>query len=181
MSPQPGLRSTDEPSLASVLQHMLERDSRNTETMQLVLQRLGDQGGALQGLQLEVSRLVTIAEKQVSYNERQLAIDERTAGYRDRIERAEERIENLTTGAAGGKGAMRVLVVMLSVGFPALLGLFTYFNATLIDKIADAKTDALSAVAELKERHTADMVTATAQREAIRADVRELQQARAMK
>lgn len=178
MGPQVGLRATDEPSLAAVIQHMLERDSRNAETMQLVLQRLGDQGGALQGLQMEVSRLVAIAEKQTQYNERQLAMDERTAGYRDRIERAEERIETLTTGAAGGKGATRVLVVMLSLGFPAILGLFTYFNSTLIDRIGDVRTDAFAAIAEVKERHTADMATAAAQREAIRADVKELQQAR---
>lgn len=178
MSPQPGHQLPDEPTLASVIQHLLARDDRNAETMQLVLQRLGDQGGVLQSLQLEMSRLAAVAEKQVQYNERQLAIDERTAGYQARIDRMEEKVATLSADGAASKGATRVLAGVLGLGGPALLALFTYFNATLVDRIADARADAAVAVAELKERHTADMATATAQREAIRADVRELQQTR---
>lgn len=185
----------DEPTLASVMSQLLERDQRNAETSALMLQRQSDQNVAIQGLQAEVGRLVEIAQRQQAYNERQVALAEQMNSHAKTFARLFEEInaeraarvklqdqnETQAREIASAQGATRMLAWLVGLGMPFLVTLGGFIYSTMTDQIVDARSDAAAAITDVKERHTSDMAAATAQREALRADVRELQQARAVK
>lgn len=170
MSPQAGHRNGDEPTLASVLTILLERDQRTQETAQLMLQRQADQNAAIQGLQSEVSRLIEIAKQQQSYNERQIQLAEQLAGQtqaaqsdRNAREKVNEKVDGLVIEVAGARGGTRMLGWLVGLSAPMFVLLLGAAWSNLSDRIAEVKTDGAR------------------EREAIKADVRELQQVRAVK
>jgi hypothetical protein len=185
----------EEPTLAAVLQQLLNRDERHAETAALMLQRQSDQNVAIQGLQAEVARLVQIADRQAAYNERQIALAEQMNSHARTFDRAFEEIEQerrahgklkeandvLSKEIARAQGGTRMLQWLVGLGMPFLVVLGGFIYSTMTAQINDARADSAAAIADLKERETADVAAAYAQREALRADVRELQQARTVR
>lgn len=164
MSLQPGHRGDDEPTLATMLKALLDRDSRQAETAQLMLQRQADQNVAIQGLQGEVSRLIEIAKQQQTYNERQIQLAEQLAAQtqaaqadRQAREKVDEKVDGLAIDVAGARGGTRMLGWIVGISAPLLVSLLFVAYTALSDRIAETKADAAR------------------EREAIRADIRELQ------
>lgn len=144
MSPPLGV--ADEQTLGAVLKQMLDRDERYAETSALVLQRLSDHSGSLQGLQMEVGRLVDLAKQQTSYNERQIQLAEQMAGSKERFDRIDAEFlkaasERAAQGSqiAEGRGALKMLTFLVGLGAPIVLAFAGFVYANLTDQIGELR------------------------------------------
>jgi hypothetical protein len=165
-----------------LFEQFMERDASTRDQLMLLAQRQSDQNSVLQGIQMEVQRLVKNAEAQTLTADRLVVLQERQASHADTFSRAFTEINTVKadlTGAVnalgtkidvatsslltyrGGLSAVKWIMAFL---FPALLTLIGFTYATISDRIASQRR-------ELEEKITAG----TAERVDLRAQVRELQ------
>lgn len=184
-------RSAD-PTMGQIFERMLERD-------QQLAAKVSDQSTVLQSIQVEMTRLGKLADKQDGYNERQITLAEKTAEHAATFDRAFKQMElqklewssgldrfgqrlevfaETVIGHRSGLNVLRWLLGVVIVIGGALIGvIYTAEN----EKIADFRLEAAQANARLETKHDRDMAQTAISRDDLRDQIRELQTTKALK
>lgn len=128
-----------EPSLADMFQRMLDRDEAAQATQSHLAAKVSDLSTVTQSMQLEIQRLVKLAERQDGYNERQITLAEKTAEHAKTFERAFGEIEKHkhTLGESIDKlaqslGSVSKIVTAHQTGIKVSWALFGVIAALLV-------------------------------------------------
>jgi hypothetical protein len=181
----PPLPRTDAnpPTMAEVFHHMLKRDEDARDSLFQLAQQMGSLTTVVEGTQQELQRLVRLQEQQAEYNSRQIAMAEKTIHHEKTFERAFTDIEritgnldNVTKTLASYAGSLNTikLIVGAAIALGASVTAFAY--GVVVDSIADARGDAMTAIAAQAQRHDADTNAATLARDQLRDQLRDVQE-----
>lgn len=178
--------------MSVLLERVLAREDDQRDQMARIASKVSDQSNAIQGLQMELGRLVRIAERQDGYNERQIALQEQTAKHGETFDRAFaematqkaefraafDQLSRAVTGVGdsvtGYRGALSAMKWVIGVSLPGIMGLLVFFYSVLLDKITDARQDIgrdVTLNAERQSKHEAWSASARAE---LRSDIEEL-------
>lgn len=192
-------RLTEEPTLAQIFARMMERDTQQHEAWQQMALKVSDQSTAVQGLQMEMVRLVKLAEKQDGYNERQITLAERTIKHGETFDRAFKTIEDnkddlgrsieglarelktFSELVVGYRSSVAVLKWVMALVTPGMVVLVSFIHTNLVEKIADSKVAAAYSTTLLEAKHEKDMAEAKIARNDLRDQIRELRETRGLK
>lgn len=182
-----------------LFQKMVERDQQTRDQLVHSAAQLSSLASAMTSMQGEMQRLVSLGERQEEFNRQQLVLAERSATHAQTFDRAFGEIESVRGDLLGavreltgkieqaasavlthqsGVSVLRWVVVTL---LPVLCVMIAFVYKVAMERIDDARLDAVTATTRLEQRVDEMDRADDADRAELKAAVRDLQTAEGLR